>query len=182
MEAGRQVECRLAGRQIRCRLAGSMQAGGFDAGWRVRCRPTGWQVRCRLACSLLTDWLVGWAQAGWFAVDWLAGRFDVDWLAGWLTGWLAGSVSVRVSGTPPFSSLLCPPLNNHLHQIREWAPIVEGIRVRGWQREKGEAPETRGQGSRLLPNYLSACVCMPWNVVRNERSEGFTTTCTKNRD
>ena len=67
----------------------------------------------------------------------------------------------------PLSRRSLPPLNNHLHQIREWAPIVEGIK--GWVREKGEAPETRCQRSLLLsiPLLVFAQVAKPIALLRS---------------
>jgi len=60
MQTGRQVQCRPAGR--------------FNADWAGRSDAD------RQAGSMQTGCLDS-VQAGWFAVDWLADRFNADWQA-----------------------------------------------------------------------------------------------------
>jgi hypothetical protein len=116
--AGWQVRCRLASWQVGCRLAGWL-AGSMQVGWQAGSMQAGYQVGCGLArCRQLAASMS------------LAGRCDAgrraDRLAGWLAGlnaltaWLLSSltavepdclIAVRVSGTPHFSSLLCPILS-----------------------------------------------------------------------
>ena len=84
MQTGRQVQCRLAGGFNADRQAGSMQtgrqgqcrpAGRFNAGWQVGSMQTGRQFNADWQAGSIQTGCLDSVQAGWFAVDWPAGRF-----------------------------------------------------------------------------------------------------------